>query len=176
MNIQQPAATPCARLCHLKKVTYFDGYGFNLHNDKSKVGHFIGKVDAGSPAELAGLRYGDRVVEVNATNVNNENHQQVIERIKAVPKETKLLVVDQIADEFFTVNKIVISGTMPNIIYGITPESNSSDVYASVVRTRPPDHEASGKFSYIETHNVRPVLWYAVSAPYDEIQLFRSHN
>ena len=34
----------------------FDGYGFNLHSDKNRVGQFIGKVDEGSPAEAAGLK------------------------------------------------------------------------------------------------------------------------
>ena len=128
---------PCARLCHLKKVNYFDGYGFNLHNDKSRAGHFIGKVDAGSPAELAGLRHGDRVIEVNGVNITNENHQQVIERIKTVPNETKLLVVDSIADEYFQVNKIIICGEMSDILYGVTPDENSPDIYAKVSKNKP---------------------------------------
>lgn len=41
-----------------------NGYGFNLHSDKSKPGQFIRSVDADSPAEAAGLQAQDRIVEV----------------------------------------------------------------------------------------------------------------
>lgn len=50
------------RLCHLVKGE--NGYGFNLHSDKTKGGQFVRAVDADSPAESAGIRAGDRVVEV----------------------------------------------------------------------------------------------------------------
>lgn len=66
-----------ARLCHLKKWSHFQGYGFNLHAERSRLGQHIGKVDPNSPAESAGLREGDRIIEVNYVNISNENHQQV---------------------------------------------------------------------------------------------------
>ena len=53
-------APPPPRLCHIRKVADFDGYGFNLHAEKNKPGQFVGKIDSGSPAEAAGLREGDR--------------------------------------------------------------------------------------------------------------------
>ena len=62
----------------------------NLHAEKSRPGQFIGKVDENSPAEIAGLREGDRIVEVNGINISQENHKQVVQRIKAVPNETIL--------------------------------------------------------------------------------------
>ncbi len=87
-----------ARLCHVTKRPDFDGYGFNLHAEKGRPGQYIGKVDEGSPAESAGLRQGDRIVEVNAVNIGTESHKQVVERIKSVPNETRLLVIDPKAD------------------------------------------------------------------------------
>jgi sodium/hydrogen exchange regulatory cofactor NHE-RF2 len=51
-------------------------------------------VDPGSPAEQSGLREGDRIIEVNGTNIAHENHKQVVERIKAIANETRLLVID----------------------------------------------------------------------------------
>ena len=54
---------PRPRLCHIVKWPDFDGYGFNLHAEKNRPGQFIGKVDPGSPAEMAGLREGDKIVE-----------------------------------------------------------------------------------------------------------------
>ncbi|CAH1377831.1 hypothetical protein MTP99_019236 [Tenebrio molitor] len=85
---------PNARLCHIKKWDHFDGYGFNLHAEKGKPGQYIGKVDDNSPAEAAGLRQGDRILEVNGESIANKTHKQVVELIKNLVGETKLLVVD----------------------------------------------------------------------------------
>lgn len=86
------------RLCHVVKRADFDGYGFNLHAEKGKPGQYIGKVDDGSPAESAGLRQGDRILEVNSHNISSETHKQVVERIKQVANHTTLLVIDPKAD------------------------------------------------------------------------------
>ena len=116
MSNSVPDSAPKPRLCHVKKWSDFNGYGFNLHAEKGKAGQFIGKVDPGSPAEAAGLKESDRIVEVNGTNIGNENHSQVVQRIKAVPNETKLLVVDSATDEYFKNEKIVVRGDMPYVI------------------------------------------------------------
>lgn len=63
------------RLCYLTKGER--GYGFHLHGERSSGAQFIRRIEAGSPAELAGLRSGDRVVEVNGKNVEKESHQEV---------------------------------------------------------------------------------------------------
>lgn len=52
------------RLCHLKKGP--NGYGFNLHSEKSRPGQFIRAVDEDSPAQKAGLRAQDKIVQVLA--------------------------------------------------------------------------------------------------------------
>ena len=59
-QINMTGDPPQPRLCHITKVPDFDGYGFNLHAEKNKPGQFVGKIDPGSPAEVAGLREGDR--------------------------------------------------------------------------------------------------------------------
>lgn len=68
--------------------------GFNLHAEKGKPGQYVGKVDSNSPAEESGLREGDRILEVNGVDIGSETHKQVVERIKAIPSETTLLVLD----------------------------------------------------------------------------------
>lgn len=93
-NNDRDVRPPNARLCHVIKSDTFDGYGFNLHANKGSPGQYIGKVDPGSPAEVAGLREGDRILEVNGSSIRNENHKQVVQRIKALSGETKLLVVE----------------------------------------------------------------------------------
>jgi len=116
-----PEDAPEPRLCHLIKWPDFDGYGFNLHAEKAKSGQFIGKVDDESPAQTAGLRENDRIIEVNGVNIANENHRQVVERIKSVPNETKLLVVDEAADKWYKERKIVVKSNFPNVIHMKTP-------------------------------------------------------
>ncbi|XP_028674597.1 Na(+)/H(+) exchange regulatory cofactor NHE-RF1 isoform X2 [Erpetoichthys calabaricus] len=85
------------RVCRLQKGA--DGYGFHLHGEKNKTGQFIRLVEPDSPAELSGLRAGDRLVSVNGENVESESHQQVVARIRAQAAELQLLVVDRDTDE-----------------------------------------------------------------------------
>lgn len=80
--------------CHIVKRPDFDGYGFNLHSEKVKPGQFIGKVDDNSPAQAAGLKEGDRILEVNSVSIGNETHKQVVARIKAIACEVRLLLID----------------------------------------------------------------------------------
>ncbi|XP_022650405.1 Na(+)/H(+) exchange regulatory cofactor NHE-RF2-like [Varroa jacobsoni] len=110
-----PPEAPTIRLCHLTKWNDFNGYGFNLHTDKVKNIQTLGEIDKGSPAEAAGLMKGDRIVEVNGQNVFNENHRQVVERIKAVAHETRLLVVDPLSDQWYRERNIVIHGSLPSV-------------------------------------------------------------
>lgn len=121
MSSELPPDAPAPRLCHLIKWVNFDGYGFNLHAEKSRSGQFIGKVDEDSPAQHAGLREGDRIIEVNGVNIAQENHRQVVERIKSIPNETKLLVVDEEADRWYKERKIVVKSTQSNVLVMKTP-------------------------------------------------------
>lgn len=63
------------RLCYLTKGDR--GYGFHLHGERNRGAQYIRKIEPGSPADLSGLRSGDRVVEVNGENVEGETHHQV---------------------------------------------------------------------------------------------------
>ncbi|CAH1787379.1 unnamed protein product [Owenia fusiformis] len=127
---------PKPRASHLRKWADFNGYGFNLHAEKGKAGQFIGKVDPDSPAESAGLKPGDRIVEVNDVNIGNENHQQVVVRIKAGYNgsldETKLLVVDNEADQYYKSKKLVIRGDMPNVVGLAAPPIRGGETIVTV--------------------------------------------
>ncbi|XP_068177549.1 Na(+)/H(+) exchange regulatory cofactor NHE-RF2 isoform X2 [Antennarius striatus] len=86
------------RLCYLTRGRR--GYGFHLHGERNRSVQVIRRVEPGSPADLAGLRPGDRLVEVNGENVENETHQQVVNRICEFPHRTRLLVTDRDTDSF----------------------------------------------------------------------------
>ncbi|XP_072319468.1 Na(+)/H(+) exchange regulatory cofactor NHE-RF2 [Eucyclogobius newberryi] len=86
------------RLCYLTKGKR--GYGFHLHGERKKGGQLIRNVEPGSCADLAGLKAGDRVVEVNGENVENATHNEVVDKIREVDFRTRLLVVDRETDDF----------------------------------------------------------------------------
>ena len=124
MPADLPDDAPRPRQCLLRKWPEYTGYGFNLRAEKGKPGQFIGTVEEGSPAKYAGLRDGDRIVEVNGTNIANENHKQVVQRIKAVQDETCFLVVDQETDEFYKLRNIVVRGNWSIVHRQETPSIN----------------------------------------------------
>lgn len=66
----------------------------------------------GSPASEAGLKAGDRLIEVDGINIERETHKQVVERIRAGGKMTTLLVVDRELDKYCQVNNITIKADM----------------------------------------------------------------
>ncbi|XP_036594784.1 Na(+)/H(+) exchange regulatory cofactor NHE-RF2 [Trichosurus vulpecula] len=107
------------RLCRMIKGE--QGYGFHLHGEKGKSGQFIRKVEPGSPAEAAALRAGDRLVEVNGVNVEKETHLQVVQRIKAVEGETRLLVVDKETDEYLASLHLTCTEEMAH--HGVLPSA-----------------------------------------------------
>ncbi|KAM8771634.1 Na(+)/H(+) exchange regulatory cofactor NHE-RF2 [Acanthopagrus schlegelii] len=136
------------RLCFLTKGER--GYGFHLHGERNRGGQFIRKVEPGSSADLAGLRPGDRVVEVNGENVEKENHHQVVNRIREVPHRTRLLVVDRDTDDLLrsrglacTEDLAIEMGTLsPRPSPGPTP-STSPIPRGSSPQTPKPNHTLS---------------------------------
>ena len=138
---------PRPRLCHLKKWPHFSGYGFNLHAGKTKLSQNIGKVDPKSPADSAGLKEGDIIVEVNYVNISNENHQQVVKRIRngleidgvVHDDEVVLLVVDKETDEYYKNLNEVVKNSSSNVLRlkttspsKVEEEESSSPPYESV--------------------------------------------
>jgi len=121
---------PKPRLCHLTKWADFQGYGFNLHTDKSKESQLVGNVDTGSPAEAAGVKKGDKIIEVNGTNISNENHTQVVGRIKAGGSETRILVADKECVEWHVEHKQTISSSLPYVVH-LSSQRSASPVPSS---------------------------------------------
>jgi len=110
-----PAPPP--RLCTLVKRQDFDGYGFNLYKKKNNSGQFIGSIDPGSPAEVGGLKDGDKLIEVNGQDVTQDNHKHAVQRIKEIPGEVVLLVVDTTCEQYHKERKIKISNLLPYVLH-----------------------------------------------------------
>merc|ERR1711915_600638 len=120
------SSVPQPRLCHIKKWTHFDGYGFNLHGDKNKPGQLIGKIDEGSPALAGGLKLGDRIIEVDGVNVLGQTHNEVVERIKVSGggNEVRLLVADRACEAYHDDEEIDIDSSLEYVLCLSSETSN----------------------------------------------------
>lgn len=123
-----PEAAPVPRLCRIRKRADYSGYGFNLQSSETRSGQFIGKVEEGSPARSAGLREGDRIIEVNGVNVISESHQEVVARIRSQEDETTFLVVDEETEEFYRKKNIDVNSSMPQVLRLETPPHTAESI------------------------------------------------
>ena len=121
-TVRQPE--PRIRLCHLYKWKNYAGYGFRLHDDKTKTGHFVGRVEPLSPADLAGLKKGDRLIEVNGASVKDQEHHLVVEKITHNPNEVRLLVLDEKANAYYEECGVWPHGSMPNVERIVCPDDD----------------------------------------------------
>ena len=119
-----PSDAPTIRSCTINKWVDFDGFGFNLHAEKGKPGHFIGIVDDNSPAEAAGLKQGDKIIAVNGDSVLQASHQELVSKIKSNPQSVRLLVLDPEAEEYYSSRDIVVTEDMPNVAVMASPDAS----------------------------------------------------
>lgn len=95
---QQPQQTPASdraipRLCRLSRESRADQYGFDFKTLKNEGKHVANNVRADFPADRAGLRDGDYILEVNGESIDNIEHDSVVTKISAQPTQVDLLVV-----------------------------------------------------------------------------------
>ncbi|KAM6934172.1 Na(+)/H(+) exchange regulatory cofactor NHE-RF3 [Xenentodon cancila] len=57
-------------------------FGFYLRVEHCEKGHLIRCLEMGGPAELAGMKDGDRIVRVNGTFVDELSHSEVVEMVR----------------------------------------------------------------------------------------------
>ncbi|XP_064380317.1 Na(+)/H(+) exchange regulatory cofactor NHE-RF4 isoform X2 [Dromaius novaehollandiae] len=90
------------RKLHLVKGP--EGYGFLLKEEKRSsgaTGQFLWEVDAGLPAERAGMQEGDCLLAVNGESIEGLDHEQTVLRIRAHADRVTLLVIDPAGDDFY---------------------------------------------------------------------------
>ncbi|XP_026777870.1 NHERF family PDZ scaffold protein 4b isoform X1 [Pangasianodon hypophthalmus] len=62
-----------------------DGYGFLLRHENISTGrkvHMVREIDAGSPAEVADIKDGEILLEVNGESVDHLSHEEVVSKIR----------------------------------------------------------------------------------------------
>ena len=106
------------------------GYGFQLQAGKEKAGNYISGVDADSPAFYAGLRDGDRIVEINGNYAYTATHTLTVSQIVQDPNKVKIMVVDPVADEILSKDATVAELGDP--IYKEAPVTKPSNLNYAV--------------------------------------------
>lgn len=131
------------RLCKIRLYPFSKTFGFNIEsvivnrpvsnsNNNSKstgptYSHVISRVDRESPAYSSSLQKGDRIVECDGINVENDNEQQILDRIYQAfmsSKQINLFVVDPDTDNYFKSKCVKLHSMLP-IVQHIT---NSTDI------------------------------------------------
>ncbi|XP_070621664.1 Na(+)/H(+) exchange regulatory cofactor NHE-RF4 isoform X2 [Erythrolamprus reginae] len=100
-----------------------DGYGFLMKEEKTSLGkraQFLRDLDAGLPAEKAGMKEGDCLLAVNGEIVEDFDHQEVVSRIRSDKQRVTLLVIDSEGSKFY--NTV---GVSPLVFYDDEDSSSS---------------------------------------------------
>nr|XP_019938445.1 PREDICTED: Na(+)/H(+) exchange regulatory cofactor NHE-RF1 [Paralichthys olivaceus] len=147
------------RLCHMKKAA--NGYGFNLHSEKTKPGQFIRAVDKDSPAESAGLRPRDKIIQVNGVSVVGMQHSEVVGAIKAGGEQTQLLVVDAETEAFFNRCNVLpteehLTGPLPEPVSDRAASGDEEAVTRPHAQVSPTASSASSETSLSAATNSSP--------------------
>ena len=88
------------RTCRLVRNPNFSGFGFSfvseveMDDPKKRLGMFVKDIMQGSPAEEAGLKHLDYILEIDGVSIRNESKADVVERFKKADKKVTMLVVN----------------------------------------------------------------------------------
>ncbi|TKS83640.1 Na(+)/H(+) exchange regulatory cofactor NHE-RF3 [Collichthys lucidus] len=92
-----------ARKHHL--VSGSEGYGFLLRLEKTPSGrtyHVLRDMDSGSPAEKAGMKDGELLLEVNGESVESLRHEEIVDRVRQSGGQVSLTTITPQGLEFYT--------------------------------------------------------------------------
>uniref|UniRef100_A0A1A7Z8U6 PDZ domain containing 1 n=1 Tax=Nothobranchius furzeri TaxID=105023 RepID=A0A1A7Z8U6_NOTFU len=70
-------------------------FGFFLRVEQSKEGHLIRCLEMGGPAELAGMKDGDRILRVNGKFVDGLTHSEVVELVRNSGASVTFHILDE---------------------------------------------------------------------------------
>ena len=118
-----------------------ESFGFYLWFDEN--GHYIEDVTIGSPADQSGLKVGDRVIEVNHSNVENEIHENVVAKVQESGDIVTLNVVSVRRDEIGeTVKPNTVTLIKEGGSFGFYIQHDSKGFYFEYVQLGSPSDKA----------------------------------
>ncbi|NWT72151.1 NHRF3 protein, partial [Prunella himalayana] len=100
-------AVPQPRLCYLVKEE--TGYGFSLKSTEGQKGLFIVELSSQGAAAKAGVQNNDRLIEINGKNVENDTHEEVVEKVKKSENHVMFLLSNEETDRYFTSQRMALS-------------------------------------------------------------------
>ncbi|XP_017586974.1 PREDICTED: Na(+)/H(+) exchange regulatory cofactor NHE-RF3 isoform X1 [Corvus brachyrhynchos] len=101
------AAVPQPRLCYLVKEE--TGYGFSLKSTEGQKGLFIVELSSQGAAAKAGVQNNDRLIEINGKNVENDTHEEVVEKVKKSENHVMFLLSNEETDRYFKSQRMALS-------------------------------------------------------------------
>ncbi|KFQ30080.1 Na(+)/H(+) exchange regulatory cofactor NHE-RF3, partial [Mesitornis unicolor] len=100
-------AVPQPRLCYLVKEE--KGYGFSLKTTEGQKGLFIVELSSQGAAAKAGVQNNDRLIEINGKNVENDTHEEVVEKVKKSENHVMFLLSNEETDHYYKSQKMLLS-------------------------------------------------------------------
>ncbi|XP_042350900.1 Na(+)/H(+) exchange regulatory cofactor NHE-RF3 [Plectropomus leopardus] len=70
-------------------------FGFYLRAEHAEEGHLIRCLEMGGPAELAGMKDGDRILRVNGTFVDGLSHSEVVDMVRNSGPSVTFHILDE---------------------------------------------------------------------------------
>uniref|UniRef100_A0A8C7E5C1 PDZ domain containing 1 n=1 Tax=Naja naja TaxID=35670 RepID=A0A8C7E5C1_NAJNA len=156
------------RLCKLIKSP--TGFGFRLNAISNIPGVFIKEVKKDGPANIAGLQDDDIVIEVNGTNVQNEEYEDVVSRIQNSGNTLTLLVCEEKAYQHYSSQNKAVAASIrqlqPDPLNG---DHDEPPAYAEIQATEPKNAlaEPRERVSFLEltSEKSHKNLWHLVIKP-----------
>uniref|UniRef100_A0A8C0U3P2 Na(+)/H(+) exchange regulatory cofactor NHE-RF3-like n=1 Tax=Cyanistes caeruleus TaxID=156563 RepID=A0A8C0U3P2_CYACU len=109
-------AVPQPWLCYLVKEE--TGYGFSLKRQK---GLFIVELSSQGAAAKAGVQNNDRLIEINGKNVENDTHEEVVEKVKKSENHVMFLLSNEETDRYFTSQRMALSKENASLRLNLSP-------------------------------------------------------
>ncbi|KAM7181885.1 Na(+)/H(+) exchange regulatory cofactor NHE-RF3 [Macrochelys suwanniensis] len=102
------APVPQPRLCYLVKER--NSYDFSLKTTVGQKGVFIIGLSPQGVAAKAGVQQNDRLIEVNGKNVENDKHEEVVEKVKKSGNHVVFLLSDNETDQYYSNHQMMLKG------------------------------------------------------------------
>ncbi|NXP71711.1 NHRF3 protein, partial [Ramphastos sulfuratus] len=78
-------------------------------------GLFLVELSSGGAAAKAGVQDNDRLIEINGENVENDTHQEAVEKVKKSENHVVFLLSNEETDRYYKSQKMVLSKESANL-------------------------------------------------------------